>query len=59
MEMLHAKGFRAVRFDEGVPEWRTMGLPVAEYVSPTSGEVAALIRRQRKPSTPIDARLGF
>lgn len=33
VQVLRANGFRAVRMDEGVPEWRARGLPVE--VSPT------------------------
>ena len=33
VQVLCANGFRAVRMDEGVPEWRARGLPVE--VSPT------------------------
>ena len=29
VEMLRAKGFRAARMEEGVPDWRARGLPVA------------------------------
>jgi rhodanese-related sulfurtransferase/DNA-binding transcriptional ArsR family regulator len=28
VELLRAQGFRAVRFDEGVPDWHARGLPV-------------------------------
>jgi rhodanese-related sulfurtransferase len=34
VEMLRAKGFNAVRLEEGVPDLRAMGFPIAE------GEVA-------------------
>jgi rhodanese-related sulfurtransferase len=29
VKLLRAKGFRAVRMEDGVPEWRAQGLPVA------------------------------
>ena len=29
VKQLRAKGFRAVRLDDGIPEWRARGLPVA------------------------------
>ncbi len=28
VEILRAKGFRAIRMEEGVPDWRARGLPV-------------------------------
>ena len=30
VEILKKKGYRAARLDLGVPEWKEMGLPVAE-----------------------------
>ncbi|TAM79630.1 MAG: ArsR family transcriptional regulator [Acidobacteria bacterium] len=29
VEVLKAKGFRALRLEDGIPEWRALGLPVA------------------------------
>lgn len=34
VQVLRERGFRAVRMDEGVPEWRARGLPVEVSVSP-------------------------
>lgn len=34
VKLLRAKGFRAVRMEQGVPEWRAVGLPVAAGEEP-------------------------
>ena len=31
VEMLRKKGFRAIRLEDGVPDWRARGTPVADY----------------------------
>ncbi len=44
--MLRARGFRAVRMEEGVPDWRAMGFPVAVGPEET---VRARVRKGRSP----------
>lgn len=33
VEMLRSKGYQAVRLEEGIPDWRAMGFPVAMGIS--------------------------
>ncbi len=44
--MLRARGFRAVRMEEGVPDWRAMGFPVAVGPEETA---RVRVRRGRSP----------
>ena len=40
VKTLRAKGFRAMRLEDGVPEWRAQGLPVVVSEEPSKEGVA-------------------
>ncbi len=47
VEVLKAKGFRALRLEDGVPEWRAHGLPVAVGDEPRSNSLMVRSRAVR------------